>query len=148
MITDRELTVSLEQPITATAVSTDSIAMTGLFSGRPDTHFRAYALAATTFAAGGAATLTIEVIQATNGALTTGIDVLYTHPPLPLAGLVSGGKAFEMDVPMPKNTKGFLGYRYTVTTGPFTAGRITGGFVPGTPTPLDDQPTFYTGRGA
>lgn len=148
MITDRELTASDEQVITVTAVSTDAIALDGLYMGRSGDNFRAYAQVDQTFTAGGAGTLTIEVIQATNGALTTSVDSLYTSGAIALAGLVAGGKAFEVDIPMPKNTKGFVGFRYTVGTGPMTAGKITAGFVPGTPTALDDRQAPYTGRGA
>lgn len=147
MYTDRELTAALDQAVTATAVSTDSIAMDGLFSGRPGERFRAYALATADFV-GTATHLTIEVIQATNGALTTSVDSLYTHPNIAIADLKAGGKKFEMDVPMPKNSKKFLGFRFTPVGGSFTGGKVTAGFVPGTPTPLDDRPTYYTGRGA
>lgn len=148
MITDRELTASKEQAVTVTAVSTDGIALDGIFLGRQGDMLRAYALVTQTFTAAGAATMTIEVIQATNGALTIGVDSLSTTTALPLSGLVAGGKAFELDIPMPKNTKAFVGFRFTVATGPMTAGKITAGFVPGTPTALDDRPAFYTGRGA
>lgn len=148
MITDRELTASNEQVVTVTAVSIDSVALDGLFVGRPGDNFRAYAQVDQTFTAAGAATMTIEVIQATNGALTTSVDSLYTTGPIALAGLVAGGKSFELDIPMPKNTKAFIGFRYTIATGPMTAGKITAGFVPGTPTALDDRPAFWTGRGA
>ena len=148
MITDRELTCSNEQAVTVTAVSVDSVALAGLFLGRPGDHFRAYAQVEQTFLAAGAATMTIEVIQATDGALTTSVDSLYTTGPIAKADLVAGGKAMELDIPMPKNTKAFVGFRYTVATGPMTAGKINAGFVPGTPTPLNDRPAFYTGRGA
>ena len=148
MYTDRELTASNEQIITTTAVSTDAIALDGLYMGRAGQPFRAYAQVDQTFTAAGAATLTIEIIQATDGALTTGVDSLWSSGAIPLSGLVAGGKAFEVDVPMPKNTKKFIGFRYTVGTGPMTAGKITAGFVPFTPSALDDRPVFYTGRGA
>ena len=142
MITDRELTASDEQAITATAVSTDAIALDGLFMGRPGDNFRAYAQIDQAFTAGGAGTLTIEVIQATNGTLTSGVDVLATIvTTAALAALVPNAKKFYADIPMPKNTKGFIGFRYTVGTGPMLTGKITAGFVPGTPTALDDRPT-------
>lgn len=147
MYTDRELTAALDQAVTATAVSADAIALDGLFTGRSGETFRAYALATADFA-GTATALTIEVIQATNGALTTSVDSLYTHPNILIADLKAGGKKFEMDVPIPKNSKKFIGYRFTPVGGAFTSGKITAGFVPGTPTPLDDRPTYYTGRGA
>ena len=148
MYTDRELTAALDQAVTATAVSTDAIQLDGLYTGRPGDKFRAYALVTQDFTAAGAATLTIEVIQATNSALTTSVDVLASSTALALADLKAGGKKFELDIPMPKNTKKFIGFRFTVATGPMTAGKITAGFVPGTPTPLDDRPTYHTGRGA
>lgn len=148
MLTDRELTAALDQAVTATAVSADAIALDGLFTGRSGETFRAYAVVTQDFTAAGAGTLTIEVIQATNGTLTTSVDVLATTTALALADLKAGGKAFEMDIPIPKNTKKFIGFRFTVGTGPMTAGKITAGFVPGTPTPLNDRPVYYTGRGA
>lgn len=148
MITDRELTFSKNQAVTVTAVSVDSVALSGIYLGRADDNLRVYALVTETFLAAGAATMTIEVIQATDGALTTSVDSLATSIAIPKAALLAGGEAFEFDIPMPKNTKGFVGGRFTVGTGPFTAGKIVMGIVPGTPTPLDDRPAFYTGRGA
>lgn len=149
MYTDRELTASDSQVITATAVSTDSIVLNGFSLGRaysPD--LRAYAQVDQNFTASGAATLTVEIIQADNGALTTNVQSLYSSGALALAALTTGSEQFLIDVPMPKVTKPYVGFRYTVATGPMTAGQITAGFTPLTPTDLNDQPTYWTGYGA
>jgi hypothetical protein len=146
MITDRELTLSDAQAITATANSTDVIAMTGLRFGRGQ-RLRFYVQVDTAFTAAGAATLTIALVQADNAALTTNAETLYTTAAIGKAALIPDGKKFLVDIDIPKQSKNFLGATYTVATGPMTAGAITAGFVTDTPTPLDDQPTYWTGRG-
>lgn len=148
MFTDRQLTCSDNQAITATAVSTDSVQLDGLYMGRQGDDMRAYVQVDTTFTAAGAATLTVEIIEADNAALTTNVNSLWSSGALALAALAVNPKANLVDVPFPKNTKKFVGFRYTVATGPMTAGAVTAGFVTGTATPLNDRATFYTGRGA
>jgi len=147
MITDRELTFSDQQAITATANSTDVVAMTGLRFGRGQ-RLRFYVQVDQAFTAAGAATLNVSLVQADNAALTTNPEVLYTTGAKALATLVPDGKKFFVDIDIPKQSKNFLGVTYTVATGPMTAGQITAGLVTDTPTPLDDQPTYWTGRGA
>lgn len=147
MITDRELTLSDNQLITVTANSTDVIAMTGLRFGRGQ-RLRFYVQVDAALVSAGASTLTVALVQADNAALTTNPEVLYTTAAIPKATLVPNGKQFLVDIDIPKQSKNFLGATYTVGTGPFTGGSITAGFVTDTPTPLNDQPTYYTGRGA
>lgn len=148
MFTDRQLTCSDNQAITVTAVSTDSVQLDGLYMGRQGDDMRAYVQVDQAFTAAGAATLTVEIIEADNGALTTNVVSLWSSGVLALAALALNGKANLVDVPFPKNSKKFVGFRYTVATGPMTAGAVTAGFVTGTATPLNDRATFYTGRGA
>ena len=147
MITDRELTLSDNQLITVTTNSTDVIAMTGLRFGRGQ-RLRFYVQVDAALVSAGASTLTIALVEADNAALTTNPEVLYTTAAIPKANLVPNGKQFLVDIDIPKQSKDFLGATYTVGTGPFTGGAITAGFVTDTPTPLNDQPAFYTGRGA
>jgi len=147
MITDRELTLSDNQLITVTANSTDVIAMTGLRFGRGQ-RLRFYVQVDAALVSAGASTLTVALVQADNAALTTNPEVLYTTADIPKATLVPNGKQFLVDIDIPKQSKNFLGATYTVGTGPFTGGSITAGFVTDTPTPLNDQPAYYTGRGA
>lgn len=146
MITDRELTFSDQQAIAATANSTDVVAMTGLRFGRGQ-RLRWYVQVDQAFTAGGAATLNVSLVQADNAALTTNPEVLYTTGVKALATLVPDGEKFFVDIELPKQSKNFLGVTYTVATGPMTAGQVTSGLVSDTPTPLDDQPTYWTGRG-
>ena len=146
MITDRELTLSDKQVITGTAQSSDVIAMTGLRFGRGQ-RLRFYVQVDAAFLAAGAATLTIALVQADNAALNQNPETLYTTAAVAKENLVPGGKKFLVDIDVPKQSKNFLGATYTVGTGPFTAGEITAGFVTDTPTPLDDQPSYWTGLG-
>lgn len=148
MLTDRHLTFSDGQAVTATANSTDVISLDGYFIGRGDTTLRIYVQVDEAFTAAGAATLTIDVVQADNAALTTNAETLATSGSKALAALVKDGKKFLMEVPAPKNSKKFLGLKYTVGTGPMTAGKLTAGLVNGTPTDLSDKIVYWTGRGA
>lgn len=144
MITDRELTFSDGQAITATANSTDVISLVGYRIGRGQ-NLRFYVQIDTAFTAGGAATLNVELVQADNAALTTNAEVLYATGVKALAALGKTPKKFFVDVPAPANSRNYMGVKYTVATGPMTAGQITAGIVIDTPTALDDRPEYNTG---
>lgn len=144
MITDRELTFSDGQAITATANSTDVISLDGYRIGRGQ-NLRFYVQIDEAFTADGAATLNVEFVQADNAALTTNAEVLYATGVKALAALGKTPKKFFVDVPAPANTRNFAGVKYTVATGPMTAGKITAGIVIDTPTALDDRPVYNTG---
>lgn len=147
MQTDRELTFSDGQAITATANSTDVISLDGYSLGRSDTNLRIYVQVDEAFTAGGAATLTVAVVQADNQALTTNAETLYTSGAKALATLVKDGKKFFIEIGLPKTTKKYLGLTYTVGTGPMTAGKLTAGLVDLVPPALNDRIVYWTGRG-
>lgn len=147
MQTDRQLTFSDGQAITTTANSTDVISLDGYSLGRSDTNLRIYVQVDEAFTAGGAATLTVAVVQADNAALTTNAETLYSSGAKALATLVKDGKKFFIEIGLPKTTKKYLGLTYTVGTGPMTAGKITAGLVDLVPTALDDKIVYWTGRG-
>jgi hypothetical protein len=142
MITDRENTVSIQQAVTATAVSTDSILISNRDLGRGHPH-RFYVDCDEAVTAAGAATVTFELVQADNTALSTNVEVLATSPAIGKAALLAGTRPFEGIVP--RTSRAHLGIRYTVGTGPLTAGKFTGGIVPVTDSPIADRPIGYTG---
>lgn len=136
MLTDKELLASEKQAITGTAVSTDAILMTGL-AGIDRTHrLRAFAQVESGLSGGAATGITVEMIQANNAALTSGVDVLGT------SGAVTSAPAGArlIDAPLPAVTKPYFGFRYTVAGGSYGAGTITAGLVSGTETPTQSRP--------
>ena len=78
-----------------------------------------------TFASGGAATLTVELIMAANSDLSS-YTVLHTTPALAMATLVAG---YQLRIAVPKVglTSRYLGCRYTIGTATTTAGTCTAG---------------------
>jgi len=141
MYTDRENLASLEQAVTATAVSTDSLLIGARDLGRGRA-LRAFAQVTETVAAAGAATVNIELIEADDGALTSNVRVLASTGALGKAALPDGTRV--LDVSVPTTTKPYLGFRYTVATGPLTAGKFTAGLVSDTESALDNRPAYHT----
>lgn len=147
MITDRENTFSIKQAVTATAVSTDSVLINSRNLSRAHA-MRIYVEVAQTFTAAGAATLSVDIIQADDAALTTNVEVLHSSPaPIALANLALTTNAANriIDTPMPRTSKQYLGLRYNVATGPFTAGQVTGGIVEASDSALNTRPPYWTG---
>lgn len=132
MLVDRENTVSKEQALTATAVSTDvvdlSAAPTDLFGGSPECNL--VVVVEETFVSGGSSTLVIDVVDDDNTSLSSPA-VLASSPSIAKAALVAGAK---FAIPVPPNlgaTSGrqrYIGARYTVGTANFTAGKLTAFF--------------------
>lgn len=125
MISDKLLQVSSDQAVTVTAVSEDTIDLglaRDMGAGKP-----LYMLftVKTTFTAAGASTMSLEAIVASDDALTTAIESLGMIPTVPKASLVAG-KRFAVPLRPIVGEKGqrYLGSRYTVATGPQTAGTI------------------------
>lgn len=79
--------------------------------------------------AAGAATVTFEIGEADDAA-GTNYQTLVAGPAIGKAALTVGSKPF--DVPIPDTTKRFIMGRYTVGTGPLTAGKFTFAIVRGT----------------
>ena len=117
--------VSTAQAITATAVSTDSIDIQlpnrDLSAGKEFYMCAQWGTAAT---AAGAATVTFEIISADDAALTSGVVSHTTSATIGKATLVPGYRV-ALTMPMGTKSKRYVGMRYTVATGPLTAGTVT-----------------------
>ena len=122
---DKQLTVSDAQAVTATAVSTNAIDTGGSSPirdvGVGDTLQMLFATTVAA-AAAGAATVTFEIVQADDSALTSNVEVLAASGPIGKAALVAG---YQLALALPRNTRRFIGARYTIGTGPLTAGSFT-----------------------
>lgn len=141
MNTDKELLCSEKQAITADAVSTDSILMTGNLGADRTRNLRAFCQVETAFTPDGSATgATFELIQADDAALTSNVESLYSSGAVANANLTAGRRA--IDIPLPRVSKAYIGFRYTTNAGDFTTGAVTAGLVVGTDTALADRPSF------
>lgn len=122
---DKQLTLSDAQVVTATAVSSNALdtgntnPLRNIGIGEPLFVVFTTSVAAT---AAGAATVTFEVVQADDSALTTNVEVLVGSAAIPKATLVVG---YNLSFAVPQNTRRFVGVRYTIGTGPLTAGTFT-----------------------
>ena len=125
---DKQLTVADEQAVTATAVSTnffDSGATPPIRDvGAGQEVYMVFTVDEAVTAAG-AATVTFEVVQADDAAGTTNVEVLAASAAIGKAALTLGAEPFA--VVLPSNTRRFIGARFTVATGPLTAGKFTAG---------------------
>ena len=82
----------------------------------------------TAFTAGGAATLTITLESDSTADLATSPTVHLTVGPIAVADLTEG--AVLADIAIPKDDyEEYIGVRYTVATGPMTAGNIDANIV-------------------
>ncbi|MEC5161718.1 MULTISPECIES: Bbp16 family capsid cement protein [unclassified Janthinobacterium] len=125
------------QAVTATAVSTNTLDTNPLTLGanQPNDLGRGepleIAIGVTVAAtAAGAATVTFEYIQADDAALTTNVEVICTTGPIGKATLVLGALvALHVDRASPLAPRRYVGLRYTVATGPLTAGSFTAAIV-------------------
>lgn len=77
----------------------------------------------TTAAVGATATLSAQVIQGDDGALTTNKEVLLQTPAIAVATLVAGYK-FRLPFPEHGVTRRFVGTQYVIATANFTAGAL------------------------
>lgn len=118
------------QAVTATAVSTNSIDTNpdSIGSNQPNDLGRGEPLeiaisVLTTATAAGAATVNFEYVQADDAALTTNVETLGQTGPIGKATLVAGALV-PIHVPRasPLAPRRYVGVRYTVATGPLTAG--------------------------
>lgn len=125
------------QAVTVTAVSTNSVDTNpcALGSNQPNDMGRGEPLeiaistliAAT---AAGAATVNFELIQADDGALTTNVETLVQTGAIPIAKLTLGALVpLHLDRAAPYAPRRYIGVRYTIGTGPLTAGSFTAAIV-------------------
>lgn len=126
MIVDRQALLSDEQAVTATAFTTDAY---DLGAGSPSrdigtgNHIRAVCTVDEAAAAAGAATVAFELGVADDAA-GTNFTALTSIAALGKATLTLGYKVFDVQVPSGGARRYLLG-RYTVATGPLTAGKFS-----------------------
>ena len=123
---DNELVFSDGQAVTTTAISTNVVDLTvagqPIHQGRP---MFAVVSVPVTCTATGAATVTFNVEADSAVGLDATPTVLYTSGAIGKASLVAG--AVPVQVSIPKGiaaTDRYVGVRYTVATGPLTAGKF------------------------
>lgn len=121
MIRDAKLELSLNQAITTSAPSTDILDF-GEISPDRGTGNRVWAECVVTenFTASGDATLSISIQDSADG--TNFSDLVATRA-IPKSELVKGA-SFNVDIPEGSHRR-YLRLYYTVSTGPFTAGKLT-----------------------
>ena len=130
MITDALLQLSAAQAVTATAVSTNTIDLSvNRDIGAGEDIYAVFGVDVSA-AVAGAATVSFEVISAADAALTAGVTVLASSGAIPKADLVAGRAPISIPIPQSALTslpigQRYLGVRYTVATGPLTAGSFT-----------------------
>jgi hypothetical protein len=125
------------QAVTATAVSTNTYdtGSTTLGGNQPNDLGRGEGLeiAISTLVAAtaaGAATVNFELIQADDAALSVNVETLVQTGPVPKATLVVGALvALHYDRAAPLAARRYIGVRYTVGTGPLTAGTFSAAIV-------------------
>lgn len=79
-------------------------------------------------ASGGAATIDFQLVQATDAALTTSVDVLQSTGPIAYTALTAG-KRIHLSPPAAGLTKRYWGLRYVIATATTTAGTVTAALV-------------------
>lgn len=124
MIIDKQMQLSSAQAITSTAASTNYID-TGA-AGEPGQADRGQVLAVTvdtTFTAGGAGTLQIQVQCDDNSSFSSPKTVIETDA-LALASLVAAQDPIYIKLPYGLNER-YVRLNYVVATGPMTAGALT-----------------------
>lgn len=134
MLVDHELLFSDTQAVTATAVSTNVVDLGPLSVGNTirdigaGEELQLFVQVIATATAAGAATLTVELISDDNAAMSSP-TVVFAAAAIPVATLVAG-YAPRFGVP-PANYERYLALRYTIATGPLTAGTFTAGIIKG-----------------
>lgn len=135
MILDLQSKFSDAQAVTVTAISTNVLdlrnaaapALVDEGMSGPETWLVIHV--PTAFTAAGAATMTITVESDSTANLATAPVVHFTSPAIPVASLVAGYNAVKVQLPS-ADYKRYLGIRYTIATGPMTAGAINAFLTP------------------
>lgn len=129
MIVDSLLELSLNQAVTATAVSINTVDLRTARDMAPGEDIFAVFDVDQTVTAAGAATVALEIISSAAADLSSP-TVLVSTMPIPRTELTAGRRPISLRLTdtillaMPLGQR-FLGVRYTVATGPLTAGRFT-----------------------
>lgn len=130
MILDKTEEFSDGQAVTATAVSTNVIdtnpsgknPIVDLGDGEPDVWL--VVQVDETATAAGAATVTVSLESDSTANLATSPTVHYTSAAIPIANLTAGKEVVRVKLPGGDYER-YLGVRYTVGTGPLTAGKFS-----------------------
>lgn len=126
MILDKLLMFSEKQAVTASAASTDVIALGPIDGTRRDIGvgypLEFWATVDTTATAAGAATLNVQLQTSPDNSTWT---TIYDSGALALAALTAGKRLFSAKVPA--GVQRYLRVNYSVGTGPLTAGAFTSG---------------------
>jgi hypothetical protein len=125
------------QAVTVTAVSTNAIDTNpdALGGNQPNDLGRGEPLEIAisvlqTATAAGAATVNFELVQADDGALTTNVETLVQTGAVPIAKLTAGALVpLHLDRAAPYAPRRYIGVRYTIGTGPLTAGSFSAAIV-------------------
>lgn len=130
MLTDYNLTLSVSQAVTASAVSGNTIDLISIRDTGAGEEMNIYVNVEVAAAAAGAATVNFQVITSAAAALTAPTIIGQTDA-IPKANLTVGS---QIIIPLPRsfiNQLGqrYLGLQYTVTTGPLTAGTFSAGVI-------------------
>ena len=126
---DTLLQLSAAQAVTATAVSTNTIDLSVARDMGPGSDLYAVFGVDVAATAAGAATVTFEVITSATADLSSP-TVVSSSGPIPKADLTAGRRPISVCVSSQalianNNGQRYLGVRYTVATGPLTAGSFT-----------------------
>lgn len=130
MITDVNLTLSVSQAVTATAVSGNTLDLNQIRDIGAGEEFNAYVNVEVAATAAGAATVNFQLITSANANLSAPTIIGQTDA-IPKASLVVGSQVI---IPVPRSFINQLGQRYfglqyTVGTGPLTAGTFSAGLI-------------------
>lgn len=125
---DVQTTLSDEQAVTVTAFSSNQYDVGAALNNIGRQGMRAVFTVDEAAAAAGAATVTFEIGEADDAA-GTNFRALAGSGAIGKADLAAGATPF--DVPIPDTSKRYIVGRYTVGTGPLTAGKFTLALVTG-----------------
>lgn len=138
MLLDKETEFSAAQAVTSTAISTNVIDLTAGGTWAPTlqdigTGEDIYLVitVGTAVTAAGAATVTFSLESDSTADLATSATVHWTTSAIGKATLVAGYKVVQMRLPSGRTYERYLGIRYTVATGPLTAGTFNANLVRG-----------------
>lgn len=142
MIIDKQARFEWETALTATRVSTNTIDLGAANRDiGPLEDLWLVGVVTTALTSGGASTLTVDLIDDDNAALSSPATIASLMPSTAKATLVAGYTMFKTRIPVGKITQRYLGLNWTVGTADFTAGAISAFFTPD----IDAQKYFPRG---